>query len=202
MPFELYPYFSYANKVGRVAVIGKDNYCRAAFEKMAETGLALRGKDILVLSRMLQYHCNNFSSALLTDLQPWSLPSSCSLRRWNRERHHHHPHRTRHGHNDSCHRPLGNEHQGRQQHHRRHHPDRARLLLPRHAAALPVAAHILTHPRPQQPRLEARRAPHEQPRRQQHERRRRQPRHHHSHHPQPHGQQPQGYVDRFLHLSL
>lgn len=39
-------YFSYANKVGKVAVIGKDNYCRAAFEKMAETGLALRGKDI------------------------------------------------------------------------------------------------------------------------------------------------------------
>jgi len=39
-------YFSYANKIGKVAVIGKDNYCRAAFEKMAETGLALRGKDI------------------------------------------------------------------------------------------------------------------------------------------------------------
>ncbi|MBR1834270.1 MAG: hypothetical protein IJ785_02000 [Bacteroidales bacterium] len=39
-------YFSYANKIGKVAVIGKDNYCRAAFEKMAETGLAFRGKDI------------------------------------------------------------------------------------------------------------------------------------------------------------
>lgn len=39
-------YFSYANKIGKVAVIGKDNYCRTAFEKMAETGLALRGKDI------------------------------------------------------------------------------------------------------------------------------------------------------------
>lgn len=39
-------YFSYANKVGKVAVIGKDNYFRVAFEKMAETGLALRGKNI------------------------------------------------------------------------------------------------------------------------------------------------------------
>ena len=39
-------YFSYANKIGKVAVIGKENYYRAAFEKMSETGLALRGKDI------------------------------------------------------------------------------------------------------------------------------------------------------------
>lgn len=39
-------YFSYANKVGKVTVIGKDNYCRSAFEKMSETGLALRGRNI------------------------------------------------------------------------------------------------------------------------------------------------------------
>ena len=39
-------YFTYANKVGKVAIIGKDNYHRDAFEKMAGVGLALRGKDI------------------------------------------------------------------------------------------------------------------------------------------------------------
>lgn len=39
-------YFTYANKIGKVAIIGKDNYYRTAFEKMAEMGLAIRGKEI------------------------------------------------------------------------------------------------------------------------------------------------------------
>lgn len=39
-------YLTYANKVRKVVIIGKDNYYRVAFEKMAEVGLALRGKDI------------------------------------------------------------------------------------------------------------------------------------------------------------
>lgn len=39
-------YFTYANKIGKVAAIGKENYYRTAFEKMAEMGLAIRGKEI------------------------------------------------------------------------------------------------------------------------------------------------------------
>lgn len=41
-------YFTYVNKIGKVLIIGKDNYHRAAFERMAEMGLALRGKEISI----------------------------------------------------------------------------------------------------------------------------------------------------------
>lgn len=106
------------------------------------------------------------------------------------------------GHRDNHlrHRPRRDKPHRGECHHGRHHAYGTGLLGLRHTATTLIATHIPTHPRPQQPRLEARRTAQEQPRRQQQERRRRQPRHHHPQRAQRHRRQPQRHIDRPLHF--